>query len=368
MIFIFEKIKSYIELFKNDRAALKRLIMIAGSIAGVALFLCVGITIVLFASSRNQVAPPSVVRGNVFDEPDNDVIAVDVPRPENPGGDMLRPPERTNFLLVGVDNNSLADAIVVGTFYRETGDIHMMSVPRDMVVRLPSHRLAQMRENGIRPPGTLKVNELRGYGGRVDGVFYLQDQLSEMFGVEFDFFVEVQIPAFRRIVDAIGGVTMEIPRPLRYSDPLQNLNINIPAGPAVELNGAMAEGVVRYRQYTHGDLDRNAVQMEFMRQLIRQAATREALLNNPTEIIRIVLEEVRSNIGLEAAKYIQYIPLINGDSVTTFRMPGHVGYVGDREYFIPNISQLSDVIKDVFYMDSEDVNPEEEPEEESAND
>lgn len=348
--------KDTIAWFSINGLAVKRGLLIAGCIAGVFLFLTVGVTAVFLA--RDDGGRPAPAESNAFAHDDEDgENFFDLPQrePEEDDGGFFRPPARTNFLLVGLDQNSLADAIMVGTFYRDSGDIHLMSVPRDMHVRIPPHRVERMNADGLWPPHTLKVNEMRSHGGQLHGIYYLQEQLSEMFGVEFDFFVEVQLSAFRRIVDAIGGVYMDIPRRLFYLDPTATppLRIDVPAGNNVRLDGAMAEGVVRYRQWPMGDIDRNAMQMEFMTQLIRQAATREALLNDPRAIIATVLDDVRSNVGLAALTYIPYIPNVSMDSVSTFAMPGAVGYVAvgntNREFFIPDTTRLPGVIREVFH-------------------
>jgi LCP family protein required for cell wall assembly len=334
--------------------AIKRFFLVAGSVTGFALFLTVGITAALLAFEDTGL-PPSVLDGgasNVVDGDNDDYLAINVDRPEDGGdGSLLRPPARTNFLFVGLDNQLLADAIMVGTFYRDSGDIHLMSVPRDMFVRLPQHRLDRMREAGFHPPTTLKINELRSHGGRLHGIYFLKEQLAEMFGVEFDFYIEVEIPAFRRIVDAIGGVHMNIPRRLFYNGWDQNppILIDIPAGQNVRLDGRMAEGVVRYRQWPMGDIDRNAMQMQFLSSLFSQMLTREAMMNDPLEMINIVLTEVRSNIGLNAVRYIPFIPRMSSDSMHSFVMPGNVAMIGTREYWIPNASQLPAVITQVFY-------------------
>jgi LCP family protein required for cell wall assembly len=226
--------------------------------------------------------------------------------------------------------------------------------------------MERMRADGLHPPRILKINELRTHGGREDGIHYLKEQIEEMLGVDFDFYVEVRIPAFRRIVDAIGGVEMYIPRRLFYVDPDQNLRIDVPGGRVVHLDGNMAEGVVRYRQWPMGDLQRNEMQMQFMTLLIQQATTREALLNDPMEIIHTILSEVRSDIGMSAFLYIPLIPRVNMESVSTFTMPGTIGYVSGREYFIPDRASLPAIISDVFYSVPEIVEPEEEETESDA--
>jgi len=295
---------------------------------------------------RQTPKPPPTV---YFEKPPDILPAVTLP-PKDEGG-IIRPPARTNFLFIGLDSNNLADAIMVGTFYRETGEIRLMSVPRDMYTRLSESRLAAMRADNLNPPEVLKINAVRAYGGRKHGVKHLQAQLSEMLGVDFHHYIEVELDAFRRIVDAIGGVTMHIPRHLYYSDPEQGLVIDIPAG-LHHLCGAMAEKVVRYRSYPMGDLARNNVQMDFMAALIQQALTRDAILNDPLALASAILGEVRTSASvLEVAKYLPYIGRVSSDRIETFAIPGAGKYIDGISWFVPDADALPAVINQVFYVE-----------------
>jgi len=351
---------------KKNILAIKRFFLVAGSIAVVALFLAVGVTAVLLALDDGGRPPVVDLPERPTEEDENEgFFAIEINRPEeeeDDDGTLFRPPARTNVLFIGLDDNLLADAIMVGTFYRDSGDIHLMSIPRDMFVRIPQHRIDQMRADGFSPPRTLRITEMRPHGGVLHGIYYLKAQIEEMLGVDFHFYVEVRMEAFRAIVDAIDGVYMTIPRRLFYTDPTANppLIIDVPAGHR-RLCGNLAEGVVRYRQWPMGDLTRNEMQMEFMTQLIRQATTREALLNDPMEMIRIFLNYVRTDAGLYAVRYIPFIPNVNADSVKTFKMPGSLGYVGVRNYFFPDTALLPATISEVFFAE---IN--QQPEEESG--
>jgi len=202
---------------------------------------------------------------------------------EDDDGGLIRPPARTNFLLLGIDNNNLADAIMVGCFYRDTGEIKLMSIPRDMYTRLPDHRIQQMREEGLRPPSTMKINAVRAFGGR-NGTYYMKQQLGEMLGVEFHYYVEVQMEAFVRIVDAMDGIYVDVAVPMFYNPPDQDLYINLSPG-LQRLDGRTAEGLVRFRSFPTGDLGRNQTHMDFMTQLISQVLTREAIMSEPLTMI-----------------------------------------------------------------------------------
>lgn len=55
----------------------------------------------------------------------------------------------------------------------------------------------------------------------------------------------IQIPAFKRLVDAVGGVEVYVPQNYHYDDPTQNLYIHLEKGTQL-LNGKQAEGLVRF--------------------------------------------------------------------------------------------------------------------------
>ena len=342
------------------KALIKKALLIAGAISSGALVLStIGVIALLVVDGRSS--PPQLILATpppqqVYEYDENeagDLLAtaqegdMDIDEPDE--GSYLRAPARTNFLIAGLDNQNLTDTIIVGSFYRETGDIKIMSVPRDMYTRLPDHRLEQMRAEGLRPHSTMKINALRAFGGR-NGIYYLKHQLGEMLGVEFHYYVEMDLVAFRRIVDAVGGVYIDVPVPMFYNPEDQDLFINLSPG-LQRLDGATAEGFVRFRRFPTGDLGRNQSQMMFMTQIVSQVLTREAIMNEPITMINIVLNYVRSNIGLNALRYIPYIRNISSDSVTTFVMPGRGDYIGGVSWFLPDAQRVPDVVNQIFYAE-----------------
>ena len=341
---------------KLTKALIKKALLIAGAISCGALVLAtIGVIGLLIVDGRSSppiltspTPSPSQIESDADPGEPSSTAEVDNADAQEPvTGSFLRPPARTNFLIAGVDKIGLADAIIVGCFYRDTGDIKMMSVPRDMYTRLPLHRLEQMRGEGLRPPETMKINELRVFGGR-NGIYYLKQQLGEMLGVEFHYYVEVDFAAFRAVVDAVDGVYVNVPVRMYYNPPDQDIVIDLSPG-WQRLNGAQAEGFVRFRNFPTADLGRNQSQMEFMTQMISQVLTREAIMNEPLTMINIVLNYVSTNIGLNAARYIPYIRNISGDSVTTFVMPGHATYIGRLSWFLPDSQRVPDVVNQIFY-------------------
>lgn len=94
--------------------------------------------------------------------------------------------------------------------------------------------------------------------------------LSEAFGITVDGCITVTFSALAAIVDSMGGIPMDLPFPMEYSDPEQDLHISLPKGPTV-LDGEAALQFVRYRSgYTEGDLGRVDAQKLFLSAFLKQ--------------------------------------------------------------------------------------------------
>ena len=150
-------------------------------------------------------------------------------------------------LIIGKDKvSSLADVIMLVSFDKDTGKTCVLQIPRDTY--------AEYGSSYCKINGALKT---LGESGMCD--FF-----EETFGIEIDGDISLELEGFRALVDSIGGVSVNVPERLKYSDPEQNLYIDLPAGKQ-SLNGKQAEMLVRYRSgYARGDLDRLDMQKRFL--------------------------------------------------------------------------------------------------------
>ena len=260
-------------------------------------------------------------------------------------------PNAINFVLVGLDNRRLADAIIVGSIHRDTGDINLMSIPRDLRVALTEERRDEVQEHSqwMWVPQNLKINEIRALGGRVEGLYFMVDELSNVLGVPIDYHVEIRLNAFRRVVDAIGGVDFFVPRDMFYEDPYQDLFIDLRRGQQ-RLNGHTAEGLVRFRDHDGPGWNRDAMQIQFMQAVLEQTLSRQGFLNNPLSLINTVLSEVRTNAGLSVVQYIPLIPTVVDGEFSTFVLPGRGRIVEGLYFFVPDPDESPDVIREVFFL------------------
>ncbi|MCL2605012.1 MAG: LCP family protein [Defluviitaleaceae bacterium] len=372
----------YIELLNFCKKHIKRLALVAGIVSACYLFFAAAFVVVaLTVDGRRasnpqlpELPPPEIGNGGYTDTGPPSHFLEPLPPGEPDDGSFFRPPARTNFVLLGIDNigAGLADAIMVGTFYRDSGEVRFMSVPRDTHIVLSDARHTQIRALGLNVPRQMKINELRAYGGGVWGAHLLIQELNDMLGIRLDYYIEVRLPAFRRIVNAIGGVHFNVPRRMYYFDPEENppLRIDLQPGPQL-LMGQEAEWLVRYREtLPNNDLGRNQIQMQFMTALLQQVMTREAIMSNPLELARVIIEDVNTNMTLlNAARYLPFITSINTEGISTFTMPGTDGWrSGAGSVFIPDLEKLHEVTREVFYAHIETEPEQEEDDDGDDND
>lgn len=265
---------------------------------------------------------------------------------------FLTSPVRTNFLIVGVDKEEhLTDVIMAGSFISTTGQINLISIPRDTYTTLTGQNLSDLRKINKNAPNFMKINSIHSYAGKKEGVNILKNVVQDLLGINIDYYVKVNLNSFKEIVDMIGGVYFDVPKGgLKYSDPTQNLKIDLKGGYQL-LNGSDAEGLVRFRKgYARQDLQRVEVQQAFIKEFIKQALNKETLLQNLGGFAITVLKYVDSNMGVsELPKYIKVIDKINPNNINSTTAPGSPKTINGASYYILDNLKLKEVVDDYFY-------------------
>ncbi|MBS3965723.1 MAG: LCP family protein [Truepera sp.] len=113
--------------------------------------------------------------------------------------------------------------------------VRLISIPRDIYL----------------PEWQTKINAMYLFQG-AEG---LKRSVSEVVGLPIDYYVVINLTIFERLVDALGGVSVNVPYRMDYQDCAAALVIDLQPGPQ-RLSGEQAAGFVRFRQTPRGDLDR----------------------------------------------------------------------------------------------------------------
>ena len=165
----------------------------------------------------------------------------------------------------------------------------LMSIPRDLSVPI----------SGSNDPRPRRINTAFERGPEVL-IATIRDQL----GIEIDHYAQVDFNGFRGIVDAIGGVTLYFPSPVR--DTVSGLNVAQPG--CVQLDGNSALAYVRSRNYQYqdggrwrfdptADLGRIERQQSFIRRVIGKASQ---VGRNPVRLNSIINSAV-PNVKIDRA-------------------------------------------------------------------
>ena len=212
------------------------------------------------------------------------------------------------------------DTIILVRLDPRRNQAALLSFPRDLLVT---------RCDGSRG----RINEAYPIGVHtgIGGPDCLVQTVRALSGIPIDHFVRVDLLGFIKVVDAVGGVSFYLDRPLkdRYA------GLDLPAG-CVTLNGAQAVGFVRAR-HLDSDFGRIARQQRFIRELVRKATSLSTLLQPQRlfEIVRSVGQSVETdqNLGLSEMRRIAFaFRDLTVEDVDAWTVPVDDRYKGDAYY------------------------------------
>lgn len=243
------------------------------------------------------------------------------------------------ILLMGVDTNSVknskgsrTDTMMLVNANFDTGQTSILSIPRDTRV------LVNGRED--------KINHAHAFGGADLSVRTVEEFLN----IDIDYFVKVDFTAVKEIVDAIGGVRLDIPKPMRYTDPTAKppLRINLPAGEQQLLDGQKAHDFLRYRSYQNGDLGRVEAQQYFMKELIKQTLQPKNILNL-NKLIKTYYDYVETDISLPTVlKSALHAKNMDTENIITETIPGDAKYLNGISYLIYDRGETAELVEEMF--------------------
>ncbi|WP_054956636.1 LCP family protein [Paenibacillus dakarensis] len=197
------------------------------------------------------------------------------------GNNTPVPPEKAatvkpiTMLLLGTDyrpqhQTYLTDVMMVVSMNPETNSATLVSLPRDTSLQLEGYR-SDRKLNSFYT--TFKTLEKKGGAPAEDE---MKTMLGKYLDVDIDYVTVLDFQGFRDVVDALGGVDVNVKYNMCYRDSHDGTDINLTSGPQ-ELDGKKALDYVRYRKSNcspktkeSNDFDRNARQSEVLHSLIDQ--------------------------------------------------------------------------------------------------
>lgn len=226
---------------------------------------------------------------------------------------------RVNILLlgIGVEGNSgadLTDTIMLASFDLKNNQLSMISVPRDLYVKIPE-------------VGYDKINAAYSYGQKTDynggGGALITDTVSNILGVPINYYVVMNFDGFKQIVDTLGGVDIKVEKDIYdYEYPSNNergqTTFILKKGD-YHMDGELALKYARSRKST-SDFDRAHRQQQLIL-AIKDKIFAQNLISNPKktyDLFNALEKNIKTNFQLpEIARAVQLAKKFKIENATT---------------------------------------------------
>jgi LCP family protein required for cell wall assembly len=244
---------------------------------------------------------------------------------------------RVNILLIGVDvtldnrrqvvNMSRADTLMLISVDPERDRVSALSIPRDTRAFIP----------GV---GTTKINASYAFGGPSLTIKTVEGLLD----LPIHYYVKLGPQSFARIIDALGGVDVDVEKDMRYTDNWAGLRINLKKGRQL-LTGDQADQYIRFRHDAIGDIGRVERQQKVLMALFAKLRNPATLLAAPT-LLRAVAENTHTNLTMtDMITLGMFVVRLSGSDIKTATLPGSFGPL----YWEPDRVRLTQTLTDLFY-------------------
>ena len=242
--------------------------------------------------------------------------------------ELLTAKDKATIMIMGVDERAddvgRSDTLMVATIDPAKKEAALLSIPRDTRVAIPRN-------------GYDKINAAYAYGGEK----LTQRTVEDFLGIRIDHYVIINTHAFQKIVDAIGGIDINVEKRMYYEDPWDDdggLIIDLRPG-MQHMDGKTAVTYVRYRD-EEGDIGRVRRQQKFMKACV-DAITTPAILPRLPGIISSVIDSVKTDLSLrQLLEFAGTLRESQAHGLRTEMVPGRPMYIDEVSYWIPNMSEL----------------------------
>lgn len=203
--------------------------------------------------------------------------------------------DNVSILMMGVDDNdhrtgnARTDSLMVATLNKDEKSVKLVNIPRDSYVYVPAYGYET------------KINHAHAKGGPKATIETVENLLE----VPIDYYVKVNFHAFVEVVDALGGITAEVPYEFKESNSMDKRDaIHLMPGEQ-KLNGEEALALARTRKLDN-DIERGKRQQDLIKAIVKKATSVNALLKFD-DVIEAIGDNMTTNMTFSEMKsFISY--------------------------------------------------------------
>ena len=249
------------------------------------------------------------------------------------------------FLITGTDlSGDLTDIIMVVSFNIKDKTANILQIPRDTYIGsdIDSGKINAVYESA--KEGQSRIN-------------VMMKRINDYLGLPIDHYAVVSISAFRKIVDVLGGIDVEVPVHMRAND-TEEVWYEFDKG-WNHLNGGMAEAFVRHRDsYAMGDLGRVEAQRNFYAAFIKEMLSMS--LGEMAGVADKCFHDIATDMGVgQILSYASAAKGMSMENISFYAVPGQPGYYSpqgvQRSYYSIHKKEYVDLINEHFMPYSDET-------------
>lgn len=254
--------------------------------------------------------------------------------------------ERVNIVLLGVDDRRdgevpRSDTMIIVTIDPANKKVGMLSIPRDLLVTIPSY--GDDKINAAYPVGS--QSELGGPALVIATIEY-------NFEIPIHYYAEVDFHGFEKIVDTLGGVTLDVQAPIKDDEyPGEDTNytrIVFHTG----LQHMSGKTALRYARTRHDDNDfaRGDRQQEVLRAM-REQGIQLNLITKAPELVSNLGDTVRTDLSPgESIALAKLGTEIKSEDIQSYNLLSAVTeqwIPGEPYYLIPDWNGINQILDEM---------------------
>lgn len=245
--------------------------------------------------------------------------------------------DNVSILFMGVDDSETrnyngatrTDALILATFNEEEKSVKMLSIPRDSYVYLP----AADRYD--------KINHAHVF----DGVKGSVEAVENLFDIHIDYYVKLNFEAFLDVIDALGGVEVNVPYYISEKDSKDNHNaINLQPGMQT-LNAEEALAFARTRKQDN-DIERGKRQQEVLKAILKKS-TSVGSFTKYGDLIEAIGSNMKTNMQFDEMKSFFGYVKTGTLNIETISLTGYDDKINGVYYYQLDQQSVSEVAQQI---------------------
>ncbi|HEY5340474.1 MAG TPA: LCP family protein [Candidatus Aquilonibacter sp.] len=221
--------------------------------------------------------------------------------------------DKLNLLILGYqDDEATTDTIILAHLDVDRRTATLVSVPRDTWVDIPGG-------------GHQKINAAYAFGGAKMSARVVSTLMG---GIPIDAVIALQPQGAAQIVDAMGGLNVDVDETMNYDDDSGDLHIHLKAGEQY-LTGGQAVGYLRFRHDAESDYGRMRRQQQVLKLMMNQLSLPQNWAKLPS-ILQFARKDVKTTLSnQQLVALLEVYRDVPTDDIRSFTLPSKPGWVGD---------------------------------------